>query len=79
MAFVFPFTLLVRRQQGCFLPPLAHRQDGLPHLWLLRTNEPDMKIPLSPSLLILAPMRCFSISVEILSFIHEFSFFYEFK
>jgi hypothetical protein len=32
-----------------------------------------MKIPLSPSFLILAPMRCFSISVEILSFIPEFS------
>jgi hypothetical protein len=61
--------LLVSRQQGCFLPPLAQRQEGFPHLRPVRTNEPDMKIPLSPSFLILAPMRCFNISVEILSFI----------
>jgi hypothetical protein len=68
--------LLVNRQQGCFFPPSAQRQEGLPHFRPVRTNEPDMKIPLSPSFLILTPMRRLSISVEILSFIHEFSSFY---
>jgi hypothetical protein len=64
MALVFPFTLLVSRQQGCFSPPFAHRQDGLPHLRLVRTNEPDMQIPQSANFLILAPMRCLNMFVD---------------
>ena len=70
-ALVFPFTLLVNKQQGCFSPPCAQRQDGLPHLRLVRTNDPEMKIPLSPNFLILAPMRCVSSAVEILSFMSK--------
>jgi hypothetical protein len=68
MDFVFPLTLLVTKQHGCFSPPFAQRQLGFPHLRPVRINEPDIKILLSPSFFILALMRFFSISVEILSF-----------
>jgi hypothetical protein len=59
--------LLVTKQQGCFSPPLAQRQLGFPHFRAVRMNDPEIKILLCPSFLILALMRRFSISVEILS------------
>jgi len=57
-ALVLPFTLLVSKQQGCFSPPVAQQQDGLPHFRPVRTKEPDINVLLSPSFFILALMRC---------------------